>query len=171
MSCYRCNMKRIKKNDDFGNFIHNHLNNYDDYHICKPCPSIIFRLCSAYCDGKYITAERFAFNGPIKFNKTYKSSYGLPGVRRTEGWPLNPWLGHRGFSVHPGGSPKDPVYRQRMALRFRHRKADLDRTASMGLSSPAAIKWHGAVQPQLCDDSSPPSPEQQGQQLTGIISS
>ena len=98
-------------------------------------------------------------------------SYGLPGVRRTEGWPLNPWLGHRGLSVHPGGSPKDPVYRQRMALRFRHRKADLDRTTSMGLSSPAAIKWHGAVQPQLCDDSSPPSPEQQGQQLTGIISS
>ena len=86
-------------------------------------------------------------------------TYGLPGVRRTEGWPLNPWLGHRGLFVHPGGSPKDPVYRQRMALRFRHRKADSDRTTTMGLSSPAAIKWLGAVQPRLSDDSSPPSPE------------
>ena len=74
MSCYRCNMKRIKTNEDIGNVIHNHLNNYDDYHICKPCSLIIFRMCSAYCDGKNTTAEQLAFNGPLKFNITYKSS-------------------------------------------------------------------------------------------------
>jgi hypothetical protein len=67
-------MKRIKKNEDFGNVIHDHLINYDDYHICKPCSQIIFRLCSAYCDGKYITAEKLTFNGPTKFNKSYNSS-------------------------------------------------------------------------------------------------
>jgi hypothetical protein len=67
-------MKRIKTNEDIGNVIHNHLNNYDDYHICKPCSLIIFRICSAYCDGKYITEEKLTFNGPTKFNKTYNSS-------------------------------------------------------------------------------------------------
>ena len=35
-------------------------------------------------------------------------SYGLPGVRRTEGWPLNPRLGHRGLFVHPDGSLRIP---------------------------------------------------------------
>jgi hypothetical protein len=74
MSCYRCNMKRVRNNSDIGNVIHNHFLNYDEYYICKPCSLIIFRLCSEYCKGNNITAEQLNHNGLTKFNKTYNSS-------------------------------------------------------------------------------------------------